>query len=142
MPTGSCKMRASKPQRADPVFKSIFRNLQDFGWLLGLLVLAYVAYRVIPAIDPRSGIDGFGDLFAALVLAAKGVMCAILAWLCKRLYWWEPTDEQDANWHRVIDTDASIGGSSPMAVRRAQWLIIADRLEYAAWLAFWLFVLF
>lgn len=142
MPTAGCKMPASNPPRGNTVFKSIFRKLQDFGWLIGLLLLAYLAYRIIPAIDPRSGIDGFGDLFAALVLAVKGVMATILAWLCKSLYFWEPTKAQDANWHATVEGKSDIGGPSPMEVRRAQWLIVTDRLEYVAWLAFWLFVLF
>lgn len=133
------------------MFASIFRKLQDFGWLIALLVLAYIAYRVIPAIDPRSGIDGFGDLFAALVLAVKGVMATILAWACKSLYWWEPTDERDAGWHDVVEHtqpeqerrfDPAIQANAHATVRRAQWLIVKDRVEYLAWLAFWLFVLF
>jgi len=112
---------------------SIIRKLQDFGWLITLLVLAYIAYRVIPAIDPRSGIDGFGDLFAALVLAVKGVMATILAWACKSLYWWEPSDATDLRWHETYELR---GGSYYLT------LIIKDRVEYLAWLAFWLFVLF
>lgn len=115
------------------MFTSILRKLQDFGWLIALLVLAYIAYRVIPAIDPRSGIDGFGDLFAALVLAVKGVMATILAWACKSLYWWEPADAVDAQWHADYERTGQ---------RELLTLIIKDRVEYAAWLAFWLFVLF
>lgn len=115
------------------MFTRIFRKLQDFGWLLGLLVLAYIAYRVIPAIDPRSGIDGFGDLFAALVLAVKGVMATILAWACKSLYWWEPEDSTDAAWHVEY---------AQTGERNILTIIIKDRAEYALWLAFWLFVLF
>lgn len=133
------------------MFASIFRKLQDFGWLIALLVLAYIAYRVIPAIDPRSGIDGFGDLFAALVLAVKGVMATILAWACKSLYWWEPSDARDVRWHDTVENtepedDAQwsreMQAAAHATVRRAQWLIVKDRVEYLAWLAFWLFVLF
>lgn len=133
------------------MFASILRKLQDFGWLLILLVLAYAAYRIIPAIDPRSGIDGFGDLFAALVLAVKGVMATILAWLCKALYWWEPSDARDVRWHDVVEHTQpeeqrrfmrEAQDHAAAIVKQAQWLIVKDRVEYIAWLAFWLFVLF
>lgn len=111
------------------------KRWQDAAWLIVLLILAYLAYRIIPAIDPRSGIDGFGDLFNALVMGVKGVATTIMAYLCKRLYWWEPSEEREREWH-----DRLALGNNPG--RTALTAIILDRLEYAAWLAFWLFVFF
>lgn len=112
------------------------KRWQDAAWLVVLLILAYLAYRIIPAIDPRAGIDGFGDLFNALLMGVKGVASTIMAYLCKRLYWWEPSEERECRWHDEIS-------SNNTTVRRAAATsIILDRLEYIAWLAFWLFVFF
>ncbi len=128
----------------------LFKRWQDLAWLAVLLVLSYLAYRIIPAIDPRSGIDGFGDLFNALVMGVKGVGATILAWLCKQLYWWEPDTTIDRRWHDLMEhgyyPEDDIGAVPPTPNRESQkWamrLIIMDRLEYLAWLAIWLFVFF
>lgn len=107
-------------------------------WLPILVIATYFAYRVIPAIDPRAGIDGWGDLFAALVAAIKGIMATILAWLCKRLYWSEPEQDKERQWHDLIERTNTSRGD----YRAGLTLIVADRVEYLAWLAIWLCVLF
>jgi hypothetical protein len=126
---------------------------QDYGWLILLLVVAYLAYRIIPAIDPRSGIDGWGDLFAALVQAVKGVMATLLAWLCKNLYWWEPGTAEESRWHDAIEADQknnwhsltdNTTGPLPgtLSARAALILVVKDRIEWLAWLVFWAWVFF
>lgn len=122
------------------------KRWQDMAWLLVLGVLAYLAWRIIPAIDPRSGIDGFGDLFNALIMGIKGVMATILAWLCKQLYWYEPDGLVDRRWHETVELPAQppADGALPSSTRR-RWvfaLIVKDRAEYLIWLAFWAFVFF
>lgn len=106
-------------------------------WLPLTVVVAYLAYLVIPAIDPRSGLDGWGDLFASLMAGVRGVLATIAAWACKSLYWHEPDAAEEARWRDLIAQDAVHG----VAWRgfAAQSL---DRLEFAAWLAFWCWVLF
>lgn len=119
----------------------MLKRWQDlFVWLPVLLVLTYGAYRVIPAIDPRSGIDGWGDLFAGLIAAVKGVGVTVLAWLCKKLYWWEPSDATEDSWHRMLEVGYPI--TMPVWKRPEFALILKDRLELLAWLAFWSWVVF
>ncbi|HZX79876.1 MAG TPA: hypothetical protein VFE72_02845 [Lysobacter sp.] len=95
-------------------------------WLPLTALVAIAAYQVIPLIDPRAGIDGWGDLFATLVAGIKGVLATIAAWRCKAKYWFEPGPADEAAWR----------------ARNAYGVQILDRLEFAAWLAFWSWVLF
>lgn len=68
----------------------IRRFLHDYqelaGWLPLLVVLTLAAFYLLPAIDPRSGIDGLADLFHALVNTVKLTMAAFGAWLLQRMY--------------------------------------------------------
>lgn len=91
-------------------------------WLPVIAVVVYTLYTLIPRIDPRSGIDGFGDLFHASVNILKGVLVTFFAWLSKRVYFFERSDSDLRN-------------TSPDEYR-------TDRLEWLLWLIFWFAVVF
>lgn len=62
-------------------------------WMPPALLLLFLAFKLIPAIDPRSGIDGFGQLFAMLTNTVGGIMVCFSAWLTKRCYFGVWSDE-------------------------------------------------
>ena len=64
-------------------------------WLPAVLVVLTIAYYAIPAIDPRSGIDGFGEVWAALVVAFKAMLAGVIAWLMQHFYFRELRDEDE-----------------------------------------------
>lgn len=64
-------------------------------WLPLALVIIVGAFYAIPRLDPRSGVDGFGELWAALVIAFKALLAAFVAWLCQRTYMRELDDEDE-----------------------------------------------
>ncbi len=105
-------------------------------WLPAAFVLLVAAYYVLPQIDPRSGIDGFGALFASLLTAFNALLAGFLAWLLRTLYHRELTDADEAE---LLDHAAGIErgadhariGSGPQSWPALVFLI-GDRI---AWLA-------
>lgn len=99
-------------------------------WVPISLALVLIAWRYLPMLDPRAGVDSLGELQGYAMLLFKGSMCCAMAWLCKRLY-------------GVFKTDADIGSMQGDAIETASWqavsLLILDRLEVFAWLAFWFY---
>lgn len=119
--------------KSNPVTQFLSR-WQEYGWLIVVLALAIAAYYIIPAIDPRSGIDGWGDLFHALVNVFKGVLAVCLAWLCKAHFWHE-LEHKDED--KLIET-MTYGGRYRVSLT----IHLLDRLGWLFWLAFWSWVLF
>lgn len=70
---------------------------EELLWLAGVLALLLVGYYLIPRIDPRSGIDGWGVVWSMLVTMLALFLAGFFAWLCQRLYFRElsDTDEED-----------------------------------------------
>lgn len=105
-------------------------------WLPAALLLLVCAYYVLPQIDPRAGIDGFGGLFAALLTAFNALLAGFLAWLLRSLYFLELPDAAE---RELLDHAAGIDrgsdnrrvGSGPQSWPALVFLI-GDR---TAWLA-------
>lgn len=64
-------------------------------WLPAAFLLLVAAYYVLPQIDPRAGIDGFGALWATGVTAFNALVAGFLAWLLRALYFLELTDASE-----------------------------------------------
>jgi hypothetical protein len=108
-------------------------------WLPLLIVLLVIAYQVLPQIDPRAGIDGFGALWASGVTAFNAVLAGFLTWFLRQLYTLELTDADE---RELIDHAAGIdrdgtgkrAGAGP-ATTQALGILALDR---AVWLAIFL----
>lgn len=64
-------------------------------WLPALLLALVVLFVLLPRLDPRSGIDGFGDVFA---LVKQLVVLAVIwfaTWLAKRTYFTELDEDAE-----------------------------------------------
>jgi hypothetical protein len=96
----------------------------------GLLILAF---KIIPTLDARSGIDGFGDLYFALMMVVKGLLAVSLAWACKAHFWYEIENGDEYRCARLIEDDVSWGALVTIAI---------DRLSWVAWLGWWSWVIF
>lgn len=118
------------------MFKRIARWLHDFqeltGWLPALLVLTLAAFFLLPAIDPRSGIDGLADLFHALVNTVKLTMAAFGAWLLQRLYFRDLSADEETSLQ-----DRELAGDP-----HARAVLWRNRLEWLACFAFCFSALF
>lgn len=143
--------------------RAVLGRWREYLWLLLILAVAYAAYRIIPSLDPRSGIDGFGDIFNTLVMAAKAVFAASLAYVCKRQFSGDLTDtEEDALRAKLAAkpepvpppaADDAVGreiyfdrshhaNESARAERQAAFrVLLSDRLGWIVWLAFFAFAL-
>lgn len=82
---------------------NLLRTLRDFAtrwqepvfWLPAAFVVLVGAYYLLPQIDPRAGIDGFGGLWASGITAFNVVLAGFLAWLLRTLYFRELTDADE-----------------------------------------------
>lgn len=108
------------------------RHREWFAILIasGLLVFAF---KEIPKLDARSGIDGFGDLYFALMMVIKGLIAVSLAWACKAHFWYEIEEGDEYRCASSIEQNDSNG---------ALVTIIIDRLSWIAWLGWWSWVIF
>lgn len=104
-------------------------------WLPAAFALLIGAYYLLPQIDPRAGIDGFGGLWASGITAFNVVLAGFLAWLLRTLYFRELTDADE---RELLDhgcgidrsTDGARAGSGPQSWPALAYLI-GDR---ALWL--------
>lgn len=118
--------------RVGKALREVVHNYQELVWMALVALGLYGVYLAMPYIDPRSGIDGFGDMFQVGLVAFKGLAAAFLAWFCKRLYWSDLSREKEDRLSEALEAGNL----------RAGYILILDRLETLAWLAFWLFLLF
>ncbi|MGD9643824.1 MAG: hypothetical protein AB7V08_13930 [Elusimicrobiales bacterium] len=131
---------------------------REYKWLAVIVGLAYFAYHLVPSIDPRAGVDGFGDWANALVQAGKGILAVALAYLCKAHLTTDLTTDQEQrigeqlaskpDWTAGLDS-ATNELKARIAIERAAALryaatvkLAADRAGWVLWLGFWFFVLF
>lgn len=79
-------------------------------WKPLLIVLLLVLFYALPRLDPRTGIDGFGDVFHLVIQLLVLAVAAFCAWLFKRTYLRVLEDDEERKlfdaWrngdHRVI----------------------------------------
>lgn len=68
--------------------KEFFRRNQTILFLLpATIVLMQLAWIMLNALDPRIGVEGFGDLFGYLLNGTRAVLIVFTAWWIKRWCW-------------------------------------------------------
>jgi hypothetical protein len=55
-------------------------------WLPAALAIMIVAYLTLPYIDPRAGIDGWGNLWGQMHVAVGVMLAGFFTWLLRRTY--------------------------------------------------------
>ncbi|WP_339827039.1 hypothetical protein [uncultured Arenimonas sp.] len=138
---------------------NFIKQNREYLWILILLALCYAAWKLIPSIDPRAGMDGFGDGFNTLLNAAKGIGAVALAYACKAFFTTDLTETQEQGLAEDLGAgpdepvgNYSVGGYEVLARvqieraaakrERARLILFADRMGWVLWLAFWFLVFF
>lgn len=108
--------------------KEFFRRNQTVLFLLpATIVLMQLAWIMLNALDPRIGVEGFGDLFGYLLNGARAVLIVFSAWWIKRWCWFDLHAKTELElFERVRDQADEV----------AFKLIVKDRIEWAVALAF------
>jgi hypothetical protein len=126
---------------------STFRNFlhrwqEPVIWMPIALVALLVAFYAIPSIDPRSGVDGFGAIWNALIVIACAGLAGFVAWLLQVTYFRElhDDDERDlADNACGIERDAATGKPVHF-MGPTSWkpiaLLLLDRLTWFAIFSF------
>ena len=94
--------------------------------LPAMVFFLFGTYIVLKALDPRIGVEGFGDLFGYLLNGVRITLIIFTAWWVKK---WCLFDLHDR-------TELSLFESARGGDRHAFWLRIVDRAEWAVLLAF------
>lgn len=89
-------------------------------WIPAAVLLMAAVWYLAPAFDPRSGIDGFGDLFVFSVQLVKVLIVLFVSWTVKRAYFHDLGKESEKTIHKQV-----LKGD-PHALKA----LIIDRLEY------------
>lgn len=121
---------------------AILSNWQEpLLWLPIALALGIAAYYVIPSIDPRAGIDGWGAVWNYIVVTIAVLLAGFLAWLLHRTYFLELDDDDE---RELIDHACGIERSEGTGFRIGagpttwQAIVVLLRKDFL-WLAvFWL----
>lgn len=100
----------------------LLRQQDIVAWVPAAVVAMMLIWWLAPAFDPRSGIDGFGDLFVFSVQMVKVIVTLFVTWRVKLAYFHDLRSAQEQELHRkMLEGD-----------RQAAWAIIQDRLEFLA----------
>ena len=140
---------------------NFIKQNREYLWILILLALCYAAWKLIPSIDPRAGMDGFGDGFNTLLNAAKGIGAVALAYACKAFFTTDLTETQEQGLAADLGAEPETPDGSGLQVQhgynhfvvleieraaakrsRARLILFADRMGWVLWLAFWFLVFF
>ncbi len=107
-------------------------------WMPPAIGMVFFTFWLFPQLDPRSGIDGFGQMHAMLVNLVGGIMVCFSAWLTKRNYLWVFTHEDAVQLNTfLLSRDISSGE------KRA--LLYTRLLDMGGWIlcfVFWYLVIF
>lgn len=115
-------------------------------WLPTIFGLLIILHEVLPRLDPRSGIEGFGPVWDMMLVALGVTLSGVMAWMIRTVYGWEPQDVDD---RELIDHACGIDrANTPDASGRhprigsgpASWQGVAIYcIQRFEWLAtFWL----
>ena len=91
-----------------------------------MMIFLFVTYVVLKALDPRIGVEGFGDIFGYLLNGVRVTLIIFTAWWVKKWCWFDLHDKTE------LDMFTAMKGGDWMAF----WIVARDRAEWAVILAF------
>lgn len=100
-------------------------------WIPVLLAVLLVAYYAIPQIDPRAGIDGWGAVWASLVVLLNAAIAAFATWLIRCAYFYEMTDDEDKLLQNKAWSSAYWQPFATLALDRLAWLVLFAIIFYS-----------
>lgn len=102
-------------------------------WIPISFFVAWFAYRAIPYIDPRAGIDGFGTLFNFAVNVLQLVVTFFLTWMFKRTYWFDIPAHEEVRLYEELTKSYDWKIHAILIRDRIEWLVL---LGLFSWLLF------
>lgn len=91
--------------------------------MIGFLFGSYI---LLKSIDPRIGVEGFGDLFGYALNGVRITLIIFTAWWMKKWLWFDLHDKTELDLFEAMRAGDSI----------AFWIVVRDRVEWLAALAF------
>lgn len=102
------------------------RNNVLFVMLPLLLIFAVLSYAVLQALDPRIGVEGFGDLFGYLINGVRAALIIFTAFWMKKWLWFDLHAKTEL---RLFEAMEGRSDGDPLL---AHWIVIRDRVEWIA----------
>lgn len=97
---------------------------------LPLMVVFLVgSYVVLKSVDSRIGVEGFGDIFGYALNGVRITLIIFTAWWIKKWCWFDLHDKTELSLFEAMQKADHIG-------RMAFWIVVRDRVEWVAALAF------
>ena len=81
---------------------------------------------VLKSIDPRIGVEGFGDIFGYALNGVRAPLIIFTAWWIKKWCWFDLHD----------NTELAMFEAAKAGDRVAFWIVVRDRVEWLAAFAF------
>ncbi len=91
-----------------------------------MLAALFGVYITLKSLDPRIGVEGFGDLFGYLLNGVRALLIIFTAWWIKKWPWFDL--------HST--TELALFEAMKAGDRMAFWIVVRDRAEWCAALAF------
>lgn len=118
-------------QRDKPAFRTRAwefwkRNNIIFIQLPLMVAWLFVSYAVLKSIDPRIGVEGFGDIFGYLLNGIRACFIIFTAFWVKKWMFFDLHDKTEL----ALFLDMREGD------RMAFWIVVRDRAEWAVLLFF------
>lgn len=91
-----------------------------------MVFFLFATYIGLKSIDPRIGVEGFGDIFGYLLNGVRITLIIFTAWWIKKWCWFDLHDR----------TELELFDLRKTGNRDAHWIVWTDRIEWIAVLAF------
>lgn len=91
-----------------------------------MLLFLFGSYVILKSIDSRIGVEGFGDVFGYALNGVRVTLIIFTAWWIKKWCWFDLHDK----------TELSLFETMQKGDWMAFWIVVRDRVEWIAALAF------
>ena len=102
-------------------------------WIPIAFMITWIAYRGIPYLDPRAGIDGFGTLFNYASNLLQLVITFFVTWMFKRTYWRDLPVHEETRLYQEMTRDYKASDHLLVIQDRIEWVVL---LFLFSWLLF------
>lgn len=97
-----------------------------------MVIFLFATYIVLKAIDPRIGVEGFGDIFGYLLNGVRVTLIIFTAWWIKKWCWFDLHDKTELEMFKMMRGE----NVTLQQALLCHWIVVRDRVEWVAALAF------
>lgn len=95
-----------------------------------MIAFLFATYIALKSIDPRIGVEGFGDIFGYLLNGVRVSLILFTAWWMKKWMWFDLHDRTE------LELFKEMREGYEEAAWLAFWIVVKDRFEWVVALAF------